>query len=100
MKKLLFFGPTFYDQPLNDNLRKKYKYLSEIAKIYVVAFSESRYKGEVDETSFMFYKKNKFRLLNYFKIYLISYFQLPKLVNQFEIDVVAFQDPRSEEHNV
>ena len=93
MKKLLFFGPTFYDQPLNNNLRKKYKYLSEIAKIYVVAFSESRYKGEVDETSFMFYKKNKFRLLNYFKIYLISYFQLPKLVNQFEIDVVAFQDP-------
>jgi len=93
MKKLLFFGPTFYNQPLNDNLRKKYKYLSEIAKIYVVAFSDSSYEAEVDETSFKLYKKNKFRLLNYFKIYFISYFQLPKLVEQFQIDVVAFQDP-------
>ena len=93
MKNLLFFGPTFYNQPLNDNLRKKYKYLSEIAKIYVVAFSDSSYEAEVDETSFKLYKKNKFRLLNYFKIYFISYFQLPKLVEQFQIDVVAFQDP-------
>ena len=93
MKNLLFFGPTFYNQPLNDNLRKKYKYLNEIAKIYVVAFSDSSYEAEVDETSFKLYKKNKFRLLNYFKIYFISYFQLPKLVEQFQIDVVAFQDP-------
>ena len=93
MKNLLFFGPTFYNQPLNDNLRKKYKYLSEIAKIYVVAFSDSSYEAEVDETSFKLYKKNKFRLLNYFKIYFISYFQLPKLLEQFQIDVVAFQDP-------
>ena len=93
MKNLLFFGPTFYNQPLNDNLRKKYKYLSEIAKIYIVAFSDSSYEAEVDDTSFKLYKKNKFRLLNYFKIYFISYFQLPKLVEQFQIDVVAFQDP-------
>ena len=51
MKKLLFFGPTNYPQPLNDNLRKKFKYLSEIAKIYVVAFSESEFEGEIDGPS-------------------------------------------------
>ena len=93
MKNLLFFGPTFYNQPLNDNLRKKFKYLNEIAKIYVVAFSDSNFEAEVDKTSFKLYKKNKFRLLNYFKIYFISYFQLPKIVEKFKIDVVAFQDP-------
>jgi hypothetical protein len=57
MKNLLFFGPTFYNQPLNDNLRKKYKYLNEIAKIYVVAFSDSSFEAEVDKTSFKLYKK-------------------------------------------
>lgn len=93
MKKLLFFGPTNYPQPLNDNLRKKFKYLSEIAKIYVVAFSESEFEGEIDGSNFFLYKKNKFRLINYFKIYLISYFQLPKLVELHNIDVVSFQDP-------
>ena len=43
MKNVLFVSPTYYELPLNDNLKKKYKYLSDVANIFVFAFSAKNF---------------------------------------------------------
>ena len=35
-KNVLFFSPTFYDLPLNENIKKKYDNLSEVANVTVL----------------------------------------------------------------
>ncbi len=39
---VLFFSPTFYDLPLNENIKKKYDNLSEVANVTVLAFSSQK----------------------------------------------------------
>ena len=41
-KNVLFFSPTFYDLPLNENIKKKYDNLSEVANVTVLAFSSQK----------------------------------------------------------
>ena len=41
-KNVLFFSPTFYELPLNDNIKKKYDNLSEVANVTVLAFSSQK----------------------------------------------------------
>ena len=41
-KNVLFFSPTFYDLPLNENIKKKYDNLSEVANVKVLAFSSQK----------------------------------------------------------
>ena len=41
-KNVLFFSPTFYDLPLNENIKKKYDNLSEVANVKVLAFLQTK----------------------------------------------------------
>ena len=41
-KNVLFFSPTFYDLPLNENIKKKHDNLSEVANVTVLAFSSQK----------------------------------------------------------
>ncbi len=92
-KNVLFFSPTFYELPLSENIKKKYDNLSEVANITVLAFSSQQKIYTESETTFYLNKKNKSRILNYLKIFLVSYFQIPKLINKHGIEIVTFQDP-------
>ena len=92
-KNVLFFSPTFYDLPLNENIKKKYDNLSEVANVTVLAFSSQKKIHTESDTTFYLNKKNKSRIFNYLKIFFVSYFQIPKLISQYEIEIVTFQDP-------
>ena len=92
-KNVLFFSPTFYDLPLNENIKKKYDNLSEVANVTVLAFSSQKKIHTESETTFYLNKKNKSRIFNYLKIFFVSYFQIPKLISQYQIEIVTFQDP-------
>ena len=41
-KNVLFFSPTFYELPLNENIKKKYDNLSEVANVTVLAFASQK----------------------------------------------------------
>ena len=92
-KNVLFFSPTFYELPFNENIKKKYDNLSEVANVTVLAFSNQKKIHTESETTFYLNKKNKSRIFNYLKIFFVSYFQIPKLISQYEIEIVTFQDP-------
>ena len=92
-KNVLFISPTFYSLPLTDNIIKKHQYLDEVANVTVLAFSSHKKAFKESETNFYFSKKINSRIFNYFKILLLSYFQIPKLINKHNIDIVTFQDP-------
>ena len=92
-KNVLFISPTFYSLPLTDNIIKKHQYLDEVANVTVLAFSSHKKVFKESETNFYFSKKINSRIFNYFKILLLSYFQIPKLINKHNIDIVTFQDP-------
>ena len=92
-KNVLFISPTFYSLPLTDNIIKKHQYLDEVANVTVLAFSSQKKVFKESETNFYFSKKIDSRIFNYFKILLLSYFQIPKLINKHNIDIVTFQDP-------
>ena len=51
-KNVLFFSPTFYDLPLNENIKKKYDNLSEVANVTVLAFSSQKKIYTESETTF------------------------------------------------
>ena len=93
MKNVLFVSPTFYNLPLSENIIKKHKYLNEVANVTVLAFADQKKIFEESETNFYLSKKINSRLFNYLKILLISYFQIPKLINKHKIEIVTFQDP-------
>jgi len=92
-KNVLFVSPTFYNLPLSENIIKKHKYLDEIANVTVLAFANQKKIFEESETNFYLSKKINSRFFNYLKILLISYFQIPKLINKHKIEIVTFQDP-------
>ena len=92
-KNVLFVSPTFYSLPLTDNIIKKHQYLDEVANVTVLAFSSKKKVFKESKTNFYFSKKIDSRIFNYLKILLISYFQIPKLINKHNIEIVIFQDP-------
>ena len=92
-KNVLFVSPTFYKLPLNDNIIKKHQYLDEVANVTVLAFSSQKKVFKESATNFYFSKKIDSRIFNYFKILFISYFEIPKLINKHNIEIVTFQDP-------
>ena len=92
-KNVLFVSPTFYKLPLTDNIIKKHQYLDEVANVTVLAFSSQKKVFKESATNFYFTKKIDARIFNYFKILFISYFQIPKLINKHNIEIVTFQDP-------
>ena len=92
-KNVLFVSPTFYKLPLTDNIIKKHQYLDEVANVTVLAFSSQKKVFKESATNFYFSKKIDSRIFNYFKILFISYFQIPKLINKHNIEIVTFQDP-------
>ena len=95
MKNVLFIAPTTYQLPLTENLKKKFITLSEVCNVSVLAFANS--KTFLNETYGNFYlnKKIKNRLINYFRIILISIFTTHKIIKKENIDIVCFQDPVS-----
>ena len=92
-KNVLFVSPTFYKLPLTDNIIKKHQYLDEVANVTVLAFSSQKKVFKESATNFYFCKKIDSRIFNYFKILFISYFEIPKLINKHNIEIVTFQDP-------
>ena len=92
-KNVLFVSPTFYKLPLADTIRKKHQYLDEVANVTVLAFSSQKKVFKESATNFYFSKKIDSRIFNYFKILFISYFEIPKLINKHNIEIVTFQDP-------
>ena len=92
-KNVLFVSPTFYKLPLTDNIIKKHQYLDEVANVTVLAFSSQKKVFKESATNFYFSKKIDSRIFNYFKILFISYFEIPKLINKHNIEIVTFQDP-------
>ena len=58
-KNVLFFSPTFYDLPLNENIKKKYDNLSEVANVTVLAFSSQKKIHTVRRTEHPLLKGNK-----------------------------------------
>ena len=68
-KNVLFFSPTFYDLPLNENIKKKYDNLSEVANVTVLAFSSQKKIHSESKTTFYLNKKNNSRIFNYLKIF-------------------------------
>ena len=95
MKNVLFVAPTTYQLPLTENLKKKFRTLSQVCNVSVLAFANSN--SSISETygNFYFNKKISNRLLNYFKIIQISIFTTYKIVKKENIDIVCFQDPVS-----
>ena len=56
-KNVLFFSPTFYDLPLNENIKKKYDNLSEVANVTVLAFSSQKKNTYRIRDNFLFKQK-------------------------------------------
>ena len=92
-KNVLFVSPTFYQLPLTENIIKKHQYLDEVVNVTVLAFSNQKIAFQESKTNFYLSKKVNSRILNYLKILLISYFQIPKLIKKHNVEIVTFQDP-------
>ena len=68
MKNVLFIAPTTYKLPLDDNMQKKFEYLSQVCNLNVVAFANEKKEISFENASLYFFKKTKSRFYNYFKI--------------------------------
>ena len=79
-KNVLFFSPTFYDLPLNENIKKKYDNLSEVANVTVLAFSSQKKIHSESKTTFYLNKKNKSRIFNYLKTVSYTHLTLPTIL--------------------
>ena len=95
MKNVLFVAPTTYAIPLTENIEKKFKYLSEVCNLYIFAFAEKKIEFTAGATKLFLYKKVKNRILNYFKIFLLSTFTLPSVIRKNNIEIISYQDPVS-----
>jgi hypothetical protein len=56
-KNVLFISPTFYELPLNENIKKKYDNLNEVANVTVLAFSSQKKIFTESATTFYLNKK-------------------------------------------
>mgnify|MGYP005742246059 FL=1 len=95
MKSVLFIAPTTYQLPLDNNMKKKFEYLSQVCKLNVVAFANEKKEINFENTSLYFFKKTKRRFYNYFKILIVSLFSISKIIRNNNIEIVCFQDPVS-----
>ena len=95
MKSVLFIAPTTYQLPLDNNMKKKFEYLSQVCKLNVVAFANEKKQINFENTSLYFFKKTKSRFYNYFKILIVSLFSISKIIRNNNIEIVCFQDPVS-----
>ena len=95
MKNVLFIAPTTYNLPLDDNMQKKFEYLSQVCNLNVVAFSNEKREISFEKASLYFFKKTKSRSYNYFKILIVSLFSISKIIQNNNIEIVCFQDPVS-----
>ena len=95
MKNVLFIAPTTYKLPLDNNMQKKFQYLSQVCNLNVVAFANEKKEINFENTSLIFFKKTKSRFYNYFKILIISLFSISKIIRNNNIEIVCFQDPVS-----
>ena len=95
MKSVLFIAPTTYQLPLDNNMKKKFEYLSQVCNLNVVAFANEKKEIKFENTSLYFFKKTKSRFYNYFKILIVSLFSISKIIRNNNIEIVCFQDPVS-----
>ena len=95
MKSVLFIAPTTYQLPLDNNMKKKFEYLSQVCNLNVVAFANEKKEINFENTSLYFFKKTKSRFYNYFKILIVSSFSISKIIRNNNIEIVCFQDPVS-----
>ncbi len=95
MKNVLFIAPTTYKLPLDDNMQKKFEYLSQVCNLNVVAFANEKREISFENASLYFFKKTKSRFYNYFKILIVSLFSISKIIQNNNIEIVCFQDPVS-----
>ena len=95
MKNVLFIAPTTYKLPLDDNMRKKFEYLSQVCNLNVVAFANEKREINLENTNLYFFKKTKSRFYNYFKILIVSLFSTSEIIKSNNIEIVCFQDPVS-----
>lgn len=95
MKNVLFIAPTTYKLPLDDNMQKKFEFLSQVCKLNVVAFANEKKEIKLENGDLYFYKKTSNRFINYFKIIFLSLFSISKIIKRKKIEVVSFQDPVS-----
>ena len=95
MKSVLFIAPTTYQLPLDNNMKKKFEYLSQVCNLNVVAFANEKKEISFENTSLYFFKKTKSRFYNYFKILIVSLFSISKIIRNNNIEIVCFQDPVS-----
>jgi len=57
MKNVLFIAPTTYKLPLDDNMQKKFEFLSQVCKLNVVAFANEKKEIKLENGDLYFYKK-------------------------------------------
>lgn len=95
MKNVLFIAPTTYNLPLDDNMQKKFEYLSQVCNLNVVAFANEKREISFENANLYFFKKTKSRFYNYFKILIVSLFSISKIIQNNNIEIVCFQDPVS-----
>ena len=95
MRNVLFIAPTTYKLPLDNNMTKKFEYLSQICNLNVVAFANEKKEYKLGNTNLYFYKKTSSRFYNYLKIIIVSLFSISKIINRNRIEIVSFQDPVS-----
>ena len=95
MKNVLFIAPTTYNLPLDDNMQKKFEYLSQVCNLNVVAFANEKREISFENARLYFFKKTKNRFYNYFKILIVSLFSMSKIIRNNNIEIVCFQDPVS-----
>ena len=95
MKNVLFIAPTTYKLPLDDNMQKKFEFLSQVCKLNVVAFANEKKEIKLENGDLYFYKKTSIRFINYFKRIFLSLFSISKIIKRKKIEVVSFQDPVS-----
>ena len=95
MRNVLFIAPTTYKLPLDNNMTKKFEYLSQVCNLNVVAFANEKKEYKLGNTNLYFYKKTSSRFYNYLKIIIVSLFSISKIINRNRIEIVSFQDPVS-----
>ena len=95
MKNVLFIAPTTYKLPLDNNMKKKFEYLSQVCNLNIIAFANNKKEINLSNSNLYFFKKTKNRFYNYAKIMLVSVFSISKIIKNNDIEVVCFQDPVS-----
>ena len=86
MKNVLFIAPTTYKLPLDDNMQKKFEFLSQVCKLNVVAFANEKKEIKLENGDLYFYKKTSNRFINYFKIIFLSLFSISKIIKRKKIE--------------